>query len=129
MRSVSEATQAPFVCVDHVQLSIPPDGEERARRFYRDLLGLQEVERPPDMANRGGAWFGSGGVAVHLGVEQPFQPAKKAHPAFVCANYESLLERLRDHDVPIAPAGTSPEGKARCHVSDPFGNRIELIAS
>jgi catechol 2,3-dioxygenase-like lactoylglutathione lyase family enzyme len=119
----------PFVRVDHVQLGVPEGEEARARGFYCGILGLQEVPRPPDMAGRGGGWFSSGSVSVHLGVERPFAPAKKAHPAFVCADYEALLERLREHGVAITLAGASPEGKARCHVSDPFGNRIELIAS
>ena len=119
----------PFVRVDHVQLGVPEGEEARARGFYCGILGLQEVPRPPDMAGRGGGWFSSGSVSVHLGVERPFAPAKKAHPAFVCADYEALLERLREHGVAITLAGASPEGKARYHVSDPFGNRIELIAS
>jgi hypothetical protein len=66
---------------------------------------------------------------VHLAVDEPFVPAKKAHPAFVCAEYDALLARLREGNVPITAAPPSPEGKARCHISDPFGNRIELIAS
>ena len=119
----------PFVRVDHVQLSMPEGEDARARQFYCEILGLQEEPRPPDMAGRGGGWFSSGRVSLHLGVERPFHPSKKAHPAFVCSDYEKLLERLREHEVPITPAGMSPEGKPRCHVSDPFGNRIELIAS
>jgi catechol 2,3-dioxygenase-like lactoylglutathione lyase family enzyme len=118
----------PFVRVDHVQLAMPEGEEERARRFYCGVLGLTEVPRPADIAVRGGAWYASGSVAVHLGIDEPFAPAKKAHPAFVCADYDALLERLREHDVAIVPAGPTPEGKPRCHVSDPFGNRIELIA-
>jgi len=118
----------PFVRVDHVQLAMPEGEEERARGFYCGVLGLNELPRPADMAARGGAWYGSGSVAVHLGIDEPFTPAKKAHPAFVCADYEGLLKRLREHEVPIVPAGVSTEGKLRCHVSDPFGNRIELIA-
>ena len=128
MRSPSEVTQAPFVRVDHVQLSIPAGEEERARRFYTDLLGLREVPRPPEMAHRGGGWFSSGGVSVHLAVEEPFAPAKRAHPAFVCSDYEHLLERLGEHDVAVIAGEPSPERKARCHITDPFGNRIELIA-
>jgi len=128
MRAPSEVTQAPFVRVDHVQLSIPADGEERARRFYSDLLGLQEVPRPASLSGRGGGWFDGGGISVHLAVEEPFAPAKRAHPAFVCSDYEGLLERLREHDVAVTAGEPSPEGKPRCHIADPFGNRIELIA-
>src|ERR1700680_2473799 len=119
MRSPSELTQAPFVRVDHVQLAIPAGEVDRARRFYCDLLGLREVPRPAHLADVGGGWFNSGGVSVHLAVEDPFAPAKRAPPAFVCTDYENLLERLRRHEVAVTPGEPSPEGKARCHIADP----------
>ena len=67
--------------LDHVQVSCPPGGEEIARAFYRDALGMTEVEKPPLLQARGGCWFREGTAEVHIGVEQDFQPAKKAHPA------------------------------------------------
>jgi catechol 2,3-dioxygenase-like lactoylglutathione lyase family enzyme len=118
---------APFVALDHVQLAIPRGGEPLARRFYVELLGLVEVQRPPALAVRGGGWFESGDVRIHLGVEDDFRPARKAHPALRCRDYAGLLARLAAAGVEVRPALEVP-GVMRCHVDDPFGNRIELIA-
>jgi catechol 2,3-dioxygenase-like lactoylglutathione lyase family enzyme len=117
----------PFLSLDHVQLAIPRGGESVARRFYVELLGLVEVPRPPLLAARGGGWFESGDVRIHLGVEDDFRPARKAHPALRCRDYDGLLARLRAAGVEARPAAEVP-GVTRCHVDDPFGNRIELIA-
>jgi len=65
---------------------MPVGEEEIARRFYVGLLGMTEIPKPPELANRGGCWFASASVQVHLGVEAEFRPAKKAHPAFRCAD-------------------------------------------
>lgn len=116
-----------FSHLDHVQLAIPKDGEEKARAFYAGVLGFEEVPKPSELAKRGGAWFRSGSVTLHLGVEDPFTPAKKAHPALRCQNYDSLIERLRQHGVPVKPDELPFEGRPHCYVSDPFGNRIEFI--
>src|SRR6187551_1552795 len=82
-----EAMKRPphVVAIDHVQLAMPAGGEDRARAFYAGILGLAEVPKPPPLAPRGGCWFESDTVKVHLGVEPDFQPATKAHPAFVVA--------------------------------------------
>ena len=117
----------PFTAIDHVQLAMPPDAEDSARRFYGDLLGMTELPKPPELAKRGGVWFASGSVQVHLGVEADFRPARKAHPALRCADYEGLLSRLRQAGIEAAPDNSIP-GVVRCHIHDPFGNRIELIA-
>jgi catechol 2,3-dioxygenase-like lactoylglutathione lyase family enzyme len=116
----------PFTSIDHVQLAMPARGEERARAFYAGLLGMIEVAKPAELASRGGCWFASGTVEVHLGVEDDFRAARKAHPALRCADYDGLLARLRSAGVEIAADGGIP-GVVRCHISDPFGNRIELI--
>ena len=116
----------PFTAIDHVQLAMPPGEEDTARHFYRDLLGMAEIPKPPELAKRGGCWFESGEVQIHLGVEKDFRPAKKAHPALHCRDYEALLQRLSQADVPVAEVGDIP-GVRRCHIYDPFGNRIELI--
>ncbi len=105
---------------------MPPGQEEDARRFYGDLLGMTEIPKPAELAGRGGCWFESGGVQIHLGVENDFRPAKKAHPALRCRDYETLLQRLREADVEVDNADDIP-GVKRCHVYDRFGNRIELI--
>jgi|ERR1700733_7891501 catechol 2,3-dioxygenase-like lactoylglutathione lyase family enzyme len=120
-------TEAPFTAIDHVQLAMPAGREERARSFYRDLLGMVEVAKPPELAKRAGCWFASGGVQVHLGVESDFRPAKKAHPGVRCRDYDGLISRLRGAGIEIAE-DKNIAGVRRCHIEDPFGNRIELIA-
>lgn len=118
---------APFLSLDHVQLAIPPGGEDVARRFYGELLGLVEIQRPHEHVKRGGCWFESGSVQVHLGVEEDFRAARKAHPALRCRDYDGLVARLREAGVPMRAADEIP-GITRCHIEDPFGNRIELVA-
>lgn len=122
--SVRATNRAPdWVGIDHVQIAIPLDGEDDARRFYDDVLGLSEVPKPADMAKRGGAWFEAGAVRVHVGSEADFVPARKAHPALTMRR---LREFIAQSDLD-ATWNTEIEGLVRCHVYDPFGNRIELI--
>lgn len=112
--------------IDHVQLSMPPRGEAEARRFYGELLGLAEVPKPAALAARGGCWFAGDGVAIHLGVEAPFRPALRAHPAFVVDDLVAERGRLAASGVPTFD-DDSGLPVARCYLEDPFGNRIELI--
>lgn len=118
--------ESAFTAIDHVQLAMPAGGEERARAFYGSLLGMTEIPKPPELAKRGGCWFESDDVQIHLGVEDDFRPAKKAHPALRCRDYAALLRRLRDAGIDVNEANDIP-GVKRCHVHDPFGNRIEFI--
>jgi len=111
---------------DHVQVAMPRGEEDRARSFYGDLLGLAEIPKPEPLAARGGLWFQCGQLQLHLGVEEPFSPARKAHPAFCIRGYKDLLARLATAGYPAAP-DTSLPGVERASVSDPFGNRVELI--
>lgn len=120
---MSEST---FTAIDHVQLAMPLGDEEKARAFYGRLLGMKELPKPPDLAKRGGCWFQSGSVQIHLGVENDFRAAKKAHPALRCRDYAALVQALRDSGVAVNEPGDIPRVR-RCHVHDPFGNRIELI--
>jgi catechol 2,3-dioxygenase-like lactoylglutathione lyase family enzyme len=113
--------------IDHVQLAAPPGCEEDARRFFGGLLGLEELEKPEPLRARGGVWFRIGAQQLHVGVEQGFEPARKAHPAFGAARYDELLERLARGGVEIEHDDTIP-GVRRCYVADPWGNRIELVA-
>ena len=117
----------PFLAIDHIQLAMPFGEEETARRFYSGLLGMEEISKPAELAKRGGCWFNSGVVQIHVGVEHDFRAAKKAHPALKCADYEGLISRLCAVDVEVTRANDIP-GVRRCHIHDPFGNRIELIA-
>ena len=116
----------PFSDIDHVQLAMPAGEEESARRFYCNLLGMVELPKPPELARRGGCWFASGSVQVHLGVEVEFRAAKKAHPALRCVNYDGLTARLRA-GVSVTEDENIP-GVRRCRIADPFGNRIELVS-
>jgi catechol 2,3-dioxygenase-like lactoylglutathione lyase family enzyme len=115
-----------LLAIDHVQLAIPAGREAEARAFYAGLLGLADVEKPPMLAKRGGCWFEGGAVKVHLGVEQEFRPARKAHPAFVVDDLVSLSAALEAAGHPIR-ADRGIAGVERAFVDDPFGNRIELM--
>jgi catechol 2,3-dioxygenase-like lactoylglutathione lyase family enzyme len=116
----------PVERIEHVQLAMPAGGEARAGGFYDGLLGITEVPKPPHLATRGGCWFESGALKVHLGVEQDFRPAKKAHPALLVSDLGALVRRLRDAGIDIVD-DEPLEGYERVYVSDPFGNRIELM--
>ena len=118
----------PFTHIDHVQLAMPAGEEGRARSFYAELLGMIEIAKPQELAKRGGCWFVSNDVQIHLGVETDFRAARKAHPALRCRDYDALLRRLLTAGVQVNENHAIP-GVRRCHISDPFGNRIELISS
>jgi catechol 2,3-dioxygenase-like lactoylglutathione lyase family enzyme len=109
--------------IDHVQLAIPVGGEDAAREFYVDVLGFAEVPKPPALAVRGGAWFEAGDTAIHVGVEPDFVPARKAHPALLVAG---LTDFVAATGLDVRWSDEIP-GTTRCHVDDPFGNRLELI--
>ncbi|MGB7373014.1 VOC family protein [Pontixanthobacter sp.] len=112
--------------IDHVQLAMPPGGEEDARAFFTGVLGLAEVPKPANLARRGGCWFVGGTAHIHLGVEETFSPAKKAHPALLVDDLEALKLRLAEKGVAFT-AGKPLENYIRGDISDPFGNRIELM--
>jgi catechol 2,3-dioxygenase-like lactoylglutathione lyase family enzyme len=112
--------------LDHVQLAIPPGGEDAARRFWVEALGLVEIAKPANLAARGGCWFEGPALRLHLGVERDFRPARKAHPALRVDGLPALRDRLAAAGFP--PVDDEPlEGFDRCYVDDPFGNRIELM--
>ena len=112
--------------IHHVQLAMPEGREREAVAFYAGLLALSQVEKPPALKARGGAWFEAGDVRVHLGVEPGFRPARKAHPAFAADDLEALLAKLDAAGIEIRRDSLLP-GYRRAYVSDPFGNRIELL--
>jgi catechol 2,3-dioxygenase-like lactoylglutathione lyase family enzyme len=112
--------------IDHVQLAAPAGCEDEARRFFGELCGLEEIAKPEPLAARGGVWFRCGAQQLHIGVEEGFAPARKAHPAFRLsspAELRSLAGRLGavtwDDELP---------GVERFYASDPFGNRLEFLA-
>jgi catechol 2,3-dioxygenase-like lactoylglutathione lyase family enzyme len=116
-----------IVRLDHVQLAMPPGREGEAEAFYSGLLGLVRVPKPEPLAARGGCWFGAGPVALHLGVEEEFRPARKAHPALAVRDLAALVQALRAAGVEVRPNTDAAPGTG-AYVDDPFGNRIELVA-
>jgi catechol 2,3-dioxygenase-like lactoylglutathione lyase family enzyme len=115
--------------LDHVQLAAPRGCEAEARRFFGELLGLPELDKPATLAGRGGAWFSVGSQQLHIGVEEPFAPATKAHPALIVApgQLESIADRLSAAGAPVTWDDSLP-GVRRFFTADPWGNRIELVA-
>ena len=114
------------VGIDHVQLAMPGGGEERAVAFYAGLLGLGQVAKPANLASRGGCWFERGAARIHLGVEDGFRAARKAHPALLVQDLPTLRARLRGAGVAVSD-GEPLAGFDHAYVDDPFGNRIELV--
>ena len=112
--------------LDHVQLAMPRGREEAARSFYAGLLGLTELAKPPVLAARGGCWFCGGAAVLHLGVEEPFAPARKAHPALLTDDLEGLACLLAAAGYDCVRAGGEIPGVRRFHTHDPFGNRVEF---
>jgi catechol 2,3-dioxygenase-like lactoylglutathione lyase family enzyme len=104
-----------------------PAGEEaRAEAFYGGVLGLEVVEKPDSLRGRGGCWFRGGGIEVHLGVEDPFRPARTAHPAFLVEGLDALRGRIEEAGVEVDEQPPLP-GYRRFHSFDPFGNRLEVL--
>ena len=110
----------------HVQLSMPAGQEDHARAFYGDVLGLDEEPKPEPLTSRGGVWFRQGAIRLHLGVETPFHPARKAHPALMCWNIDDLARRCNEEGYSVLWDDNLP-GMRRFYTDDPFGNRIEIL--
>jgi len=115
-----------IIGIDHVQLAMPHGGETHARHFWVDLMGLAEVAKPAHLAVNGGCWFEGSGVSIHCGVEEAFLPARRAHPALLVDDLDTLVLRLERAGVPFEP-GKPLKGYVRGDIADPFGNRIELM--
>ena len=115
-----------FLALHHVQLAMPRGQEAAARAFFAEVLGIQEVPKPAALAGRGGAWFEAGDVRIHVGADDVFRPARKAHPALVVDDLEGLLARCHAAGVPFT-RGEDLTGFVRAHLEDPFGNRIEVM--
>lgn len=115
-----------FARMHHVQLALPPGREADARRFFVDMLGMVEVEKPAALAARGGAWFRAAEVELHLGVEDEFRPARKAHPGIVVTDLDDIVHRLADAGQQVRWDTEFP-GFRRVYAEDPFGNRLEFL--
>jgi catechol 2,3-dioxygenase-like lactoylglutathione lyase family enzyme len=117
------------VGLDHVQVAAPPRCEAEARRFYGGLLGLPELEKPQALPARGGVWFAVGAAQqLHVGVEEDFAPARKAHPALLAGDVEALAERLVAAGVEVRWDEGLP-GVRRFYADDPWGNRLEVVGA
>lgn len=110
----------------HVQLAIPAGSENTCRAFWSGVLGMEEIAKPRVLAARGGCWFRGGALEVHLGVEEPFAPAAKAHPGILVDGINDLAVRLAAHDVAVRWDDDFP-GHHRFYAADPFGNRLEFL--
>jgi len=112
--------------LDHLQLTMPPGEEDKARVYFTGLLGMTEEPKPGAYASRGGCWFRAGAASVHLGVEADRRPSPKAHIALCVDDLDSLAAALGQAGYPIEWEDVIP-GRKRLYTQDPFGNRIELI--
>ena len=115
--------------LDHVQLAAPPGSEDEARRFYGEMLGLEEIPKPQPLQASGGLWFRLGDRELHLGIEEPFAPARKAHPGLRTQpdRLAALAVRLEAAGAPVQWDERYP-GVRRFYTADPFGNRLEILA-
>ena len=125
---MTDALHFGFERLHHVLLAIPVGGEEQCRSFWQGVLGMTELDKPPALAARGGCWFRSGGMEVHLGVEQDFVPARKAHPAILVTDLTAFAGHLQARGVPVTWDDNFP-GFRRFYADDPFGNRLEFLQS
>lgn len=112
--------------IHHVQIAAPPGSEADARRFYGEILGLDEVSKPANLAGRGGAWFRGAAVELHVGIEDAFRPARKAHVALQVRDLAVFRQRLEDAGIATRQDEPLP-GYARFYADDPFGNRLEFL--
>jgi catechol 2,3-dioxygenase-like lactoylglutathione lyase family enzyme len=112
--------------VDHVQLAAPAGSEDALRAYYVDVLGMTEVPKPPALAARGGCWFAAGEVRLHLGIEEDFRAARKAHPGLRVRGIEAYAARLAAHGAPVTWDDGLP-GHHRFSSEDPAGNRLEFL--
>lgn len=111
--------------LDHVQVAVPKGVEAEVRRFYGELLGMEEREKPEKLKVRGGCWFQCGAQQLHIGVEEPFAPANKAHPAFAVQEIANLRNFLLEKGIEVKDNDEIP-GIIRFFISDPWGNRLEF---
>jgi len=124
-RAGGRSSVVTIVGIDHVQIAAPSGCEQAARAFYGELLGLEEIPKPAALRSRGGLWFRAGAQELHVGVEEVFAPARKAHPGLVSSDLDTVRSRLRDGRVEYLD-DDKVAGVDRLFVDDPFGNRVEV---
>lgn len=112
--------------LNHIQLCIPFGEEERAREFYAEVLGLEEIEKPDVLKRRdGGLWFQAADIQLHISAEDA-QSKSKRHPAFEVEDMERIKKYLQSRGVRVKDEISIP-GVNRFSFFDPFDNRIELM--
>ena len=126
MTGIVQTPSMRILRLDHVQLAMPAGGEESATAFYEGLLGIPRVAKPPHLEVRGGCWFEDGDLKIHLGVDDDFRSARKAHPGLIVDDLAALVVRLAEGGVAVG-LDQPLEGFDRVYVDDPFGNRLELM--
>ncbi|MBS1788752.1 MAG: VOC family protein [Acidobacteria bacterium] len=117
--------QVKIVRIDHLQLPMPKGEEQTARKFFGEILGLEEIEKPKALKPKGGLWFKIANVQLHLGIEEG-QTRSRRHPAFEVEDLETIRAYLSEQGVEIKDETAVP-GMSRFSFFDPFGNRIEFL--
>jgi catechol 2,3-dioxygenase-like lactoylglutathione lyase family enzyme len=117
----------PTYALHHVQIAAPRGSEGAARQFFVEICGMSEVPKPANLVARGGIWLDFGATQLHVGIEEPFRPSQKAHPAFVVDDLDALRARLTEHGVRTWEDEPFP-GRRRFYAEDPFGNRLEFLS-
>lgn len=112
--------------IDHIQVAAPKDTEQTAIDFYEGLLGMEQIEKPASLKGRGGVWFAFGSYQLHIGIEEPFSPSLKAHPAFRVSGFEQLQKHLEANEIKVKNDDSIP-GVKHFFIADPFGNRLEFL--
>ncbi len=114
--------------IQHAQIMIPPGGEAAARKFYGELLGMAEIEKPPVLRARGGVWMQAGDRQLHIGVEEPgVERAKtRAHVAYEVTKLDAFRRKLEAAGIECKD-GERVDGFRRFELRDPFGNSVELV--
>jgi catechol 2,3-dioxygenase-like lactoylglutathione lyase family enzyme len=112
--------------IHHVQLAAPANSESTSRAFWVGILGFVEIDKPAALADRGGCWFRRDRIEVHVGVEEDFHPARKAHPGFLVRDLNELAQRLERAGGPVS-WDADFTGMRRFYSQDPFGNRLEFL--
>jgi hypothetical protein len=114
------------IALHHVELAMPGGNEERARAFFGDVLEMDELAKPPTLAGRGGCWFRSAGLEIHVEAAAPFIPAQSAHPGILSGDLDRVAARLETAGHPVEWDPHLPHHR-RFSTIDPFGNRLEFL--
>ncbi|TMG02998.1 MAG: glyoxalase [Chloroflexi bacterium] len=116
----------------HVQINVPASRAGEARRFFEELLGLQEMQRPDSLSNAGrnGVWYRCGGNEFHVffAPDGEFKEDRSSrHPALLVDNLDELRGRLESEGVELEDA-IPIDGRPRFFCRDPFGHRLEFLS-